>query len=437
MAVPMTIAQLVNVLYNVVDRMYIGHMEQNAASSLTAIGICMPVTSLVHAFANLYGMGGAPLCAIERGRKNDKEAEAIMGNCFFLLVLTGLVLVSVFCLFRRPLLYAFGASDVTYPYANTYLCISLLGSVFVMITLGMNSFINAQGFGRVGMFTVIIGAVVNIVLDPILIFGFHMGVAGAAAATAFSQFLSAIFVICFLTGKNTLLKLRFETFRLKWSRVKEIITLGTAGFIMQVTNSAVQTVCNSTLQMYGGDLYVGVMTVIHTIREIVSMPSSGLTDGAKPVLGYNYGAEEYGRVRKGIVFMTLSCVIYSTATWIVLMLFTEEIFRLFNKEADMIVAGIPATQIYFFGFYMMSLQAAGQSVFVALGKSRHAICFSILRKIIIVVPLTILLPVWLNNGTDGVFLAEPVSNFIGGLACYCTMLGTVWQELKRKEKGII
>ena len=434
LAVPMTLAQLVNVLYNVVDRMYIGRIPENATLALTGLGLCLPIITMVIAFANLYGMGGAPLCSIARGRGEAEEAESIMGKSFTLMMLTGVALM-VFCyLFKKPMLYLFGASDVTYPYANDYLTIYLLGTLFVMTGLGMNSFVNSQGFGRVGMLTVVLGAVANIILDPIFIFVLDMGVRGAAIATVISQMLSTIWILTFLTGPRAILRLRLSAMRLKLDRVRRIVTLGTAGFMMSVTNSLVQILCNATLQSTGGDLYVGVMTILNSVREVIQLPISGLTNSAQPVMGFNYGAEEYGRVKQGIRFLSVATIGYTVTAWGLVHLFPVFFIHLFNHEAQLVEAAVPAMRIYFFGFFMMALQMIGQSVFVALGKSRQAIFFSMLRKVIIVAPLTILLPMIPALGTNGVFLAEPVSNFIGGAACFLTMLHIVWRELTRREQ---
>ncbi len=296
LAVPMTMAQLINVLYNIIDRIYIGRIPENATLALTGLGLCLPIISMVIAFANLFGMGGAPLCSIERGRGNKEEAELIMGNSFVLMVIFGIGLTVVGLALKKPMLYLFGASDNTYPYADQYISIYLLGSIFVMIGLGMNSFINSQGFGTIGMMTVLLGAVANIILDPIFIFTFHMGVRGAALATILSQFLSALWIVKFLTGGKAILRLKTSAFRLKKQRVKNIVALGMSGFTMAITNSSVQIMYNASLQHYGGDLYVGIMTVINSVREIISMPVNGLTNSAQPVMGFNYGAGEYKRV---------------------------------------------------------------------------------------------------------------------------------------------
>lgn len=435
LAVPMTLAQLINVLYNIVDRIYIGRIPEHATLSLTGIGLSLPMITMVIAFANLFGMGGAPLCSIERGRGNLEEAEKIMGNSFTMLVVFGVFLTMLGLLFKKPLLYAFGASDSTYPFADAYITIYLLGSIFVMVGLGMNSFINSQGFGKVGMCTVLLGAVANIILDPIFIFGLGMGVRGAALATIISQFFSAVWIVRFLTGKRTILRLRLSCLRPQWKRIRAIVGLGMSGFTMAITNCTVQIVCNATLQTFGGDLYVGVMTVINSLREVASMPVQGVTNSAQPVMGFNYGAKEYGRVKKAIVFTFLFSIAYTTLAWAFLHGFPEFFIRIFNQDQALIEAGVPALRLYFFGFFMMSLQFAGQAVFVALGMSRQAIFFSIFRKVVIVVPLTLLLPSVSGMGTNGVFLAEPISNFIGGAACFGTMLLLVWTELTRRERA--
>ncbi|WP_243417012.1 MATE family efflux transporter [Pseudoflavonifractor phocaeensis] len=430
MAVPMTVAQLINILYNVVDRMYLGRLPGHLA--LTGLGLCLPIISILMGFANLCGMGGAPLCSIHRGRGETDEAERIMGNSFTLLILFGLSLTGLCLAFRRPILYLFGASDLTFPYANDYLTIYILGTVFVMVGLGMNPFINSQGFSRMGMMTVTVGAVVNIVLDPIFIFGMGMGVRGAALATVISQGCSAVWVLRFLTGRRAILRLRLSALRLHAGRVKRILSLGSSGFAMSMTNSLVQVLCNATLQAWGGELYVGVMTVINSIREVISMPVQGITNGCQPVLGYNYGAGEYRRVRQGIRFTTALTMAYSLVVWLLVLLFPEFLIRIFNNEPDLIAAGIPAFRIYFATFFCMSFQFIGQSVFVGLGRSRQAVFFSLLRKAFIVAPLTLLLPA-LGLGVDGVFLAEPISNVVGGLACLLTMYAVVYRPLGKMK----
>ncbi len=428
LAIPMTIAQLVNLLYNIVDRMYIGHMPVDGQDALTGLGLVLPIVSIMIAFANLCGTGGAPLCSICRGKGEEAEAEGVQGNSFALLLIFGVVLTGVILLFKEPILYLFGASEVTFPYANDYLTIYSLGTVFVMISLGMNPFINSQGFAKVGMLTVALGAAVNIVLDPIFIFLLGMGVRGAALATVISQGCSAVWVLCFLTGKRGILRLTRASLRLQGERVRRILGLGTSGFVMALTNSLVQILCNATLKSYGDDLYVGVMTVINSVREVVSLPIAGLPMGCQPVLGYNYGAKAYDRVRQGIRFTTSITFVYALVMWGIVMAVPGVFIHLFNSGEELLAAGVPAFRIYFSIFFCMSLQNIGQSIFVALGRSKQAIFFSLLRKAFIVAPLTLLLPA-LGWGHNGVFLAEPISNVIGGLACITTMYLTVYRPL--------
>ncbi len=296
----------------------------------------------------------------------------------------------------------------------------------------MNSFINSQGFGKTGMLTVLLGAGVNIILDPFFIFVLRMGVRGAAVATVISQGLSALWIFCFLTGKRTILKLRLSCMRLEKQRVKQIVALGFSGFTMGFTNSLVQIACNATLQQFGGDLFVGIMTVVNSVREIVTMPVQGITHSSQPVMGYNYGAGEYRRVKQAITFSSVSAVIYTAVVWILINLFPEFFIRIFNQDTELVAAGVHAMRIYYFGFFFQSLQFAGQAVFVALGKAKHAIFFSIFRKVIIVVPLTLLLPHLWGLGSFGVFAAEPVSNLVGGTACFVTMLLTIMPELNQR-----
>ena len=435
LALPMTVAQLINVMYSIVDRIYIGHLPHASAEALTGIGLCLPIITIITAFSNLFGMGGAPLCSIARGGHDEEKAEKVMGNSFTMLLISGAVLMVLCLIFRRPVLYLFGASDATYPYAEQYIMIYLCGTLFVMTSLGMNNFINSQGFGRMGMLTVLLGAVLNIILDPVLIFGFGMGVQGAAIATVFSQGASAVWVLVFLRGKRALIRQTRRSMRLDGKMVREITLLGTSGFVMSVTNGIVQIVCNAVLARHGGDLYVGIMTVINSVREIITMPVTGLTSGSQPVIGYNYGAECYDRVKSAIKFMSIACIVFSLVVWAVIFLEPRFFLHLFTSESDLIQAGVPAMRIYFCGIFMMSLQFAGQSTYVALNRPKQAVFFSLFRKVIIVAPLTIFLPYIGGLGTNGVFLAEPVSNVIGGTASFVTMLVTVWPTLKPEKRA--
>ena len=428
MAIPMTVAQILNLLYNMVDRIYIGHIPGAGSLALTGVGLTFPVISMIAAFANLFGMGGAPLCSIARGRQDFNQAQRIMQNAFCMLIGTGIFVTIAGFLIERPLLYAFGASDATYPFASDYLKIYLLGNLFVMIGLGMNPFINSQGFGKIGMITVTLGAVINILLDPLFIFVFHMGVRGAALATVIAQFGSAVWVLCFLFSDKPILRLRLKWEAPDWPVVRQIMTLGVSGFIMNFTNSVVQVVCNRQLQFYGGDLYVGVMTVLNSVRDVSTMGIQGIANGAQPVISFNYGAGKKERVKQGIRFMTVVCIIYTCVVWMVTLTFPGPLIRMFNSESKLVAAGIPAMHIYFFGFCFMALQFSGQSTFQALGEAKYAITFSIFRKIVIVVPLTFLLPMILGIGLFGVFLAEPISNVVGGCASFFTMLFVVWHK---------
>lgn len=431
-SIPLILAQLVQLLYNVVDRIYIGHLPGADSMALTGIGLVFPLTTLIAAFTFLFGTGGTPLFSIARGAGEEERAEKILGNTFSLLLGTSFVLLLFCYTLRQPILYLFGASDDSWLYADAYLKIYLLGTSFTMLSTGLNGFINAQGFPRIGMLTTLLGAVLNLILDPVFIFGLHMGVSGAALATVLSQFVSCVWVLKFLTGKKALLRIKKELLGIDWKLAKEIMTLGLSGFIMQGTNCLVQVVCNATLKIYGGDLYVGIMTVINSVREILSLPVSGLTSGAQPVLGYNYGAREYGKVRQGIRFTAGLGIIYTLLAWLLVILSPHLLLSIFTEDMAMIEAGVGALRLYFFGFFFMSFQFTGQSAFTALGYSRHAIFFSLLRKAVIVAPLTVLLPK-LGLGVNGVFLAEPVSNAIGGLACFITMYFALYRKLKSDQ----
>lgn len=428
LAGPMIVAQLINVLYNVIDRVYIGRIPEISTLAMGGLGLCLPLISIIIAFANLFGMGGSPLCSIARGQGKNDEAEEIMGNSFSLLVIFGILLTVIVFVLKEDLLWLFGASKDTIVYANDYMTIYLFGTIFVLISLGMNSFINSQGFAKIGMCTVLIGAILNIVLDPIFIFVFELGVKGAAIATVISQFISALWTIYFLTGNKTILKLKKKNMKLKIIHVKRIVSLGMAGFMMAITNSTVTIVCNATLQKYGGDLYIAIMTIINSIREVASLPGQGISNACQPVLGYNYGAGRNDRVIQGIKFVTFSALSMMLILWFAITFFPELFIKIFSHNPEIVKDGVNALRLYFFGFFMMAFQMVGQAVAVGLGKSRQAIFFSVFRKVIIVVPLTLILPIYI--GINGVFIAEAISNFIGGGACYITMWLTIVKKLR-------
>ncbi len=431
----MLVAQILNLMYNIVDRIYIGRIPGQGLLALGGVGLCFPFITLITAFTNLYGAGGAPLCSIERGRGHQEEAQQIMNTSFWLLVITGVLLTVLGSTFCRPVLTLFGASDTSLPYAMSYMRIYLLGTIFSMVALGMNPFINSQGFANVGMTTIFLGAVTNIILDPLFIFVFRLGVQGAAWATVCSQILSAVFVMRFLTGSRAELRLLLRKRpALQRKHVWDIIGLGSASFVMQCTNSLVQIACNRMLGAFGGDIYISTMTIINSVRQILDTPVLAIADGASPILSYNYGAGRYDNVKKSIRFVTLSALAYTTVVWVLVLLLPELFIGIFNNDDSLLTVAVPALHIYFFAFIFQALQYSGQTVFKSLNKKKQAIFFSLLRKVVIVVPLTFLLPYVGKLGANGVFIAEPISNFLGGSACFLAMLLMVFPELSGKKK---
>ncbi len=434
-AIPLTIAQLIHLLYNIIDRIYIGHLGHAHGEALTGIGVVFPFITITMAFTNMFSGGGTPLFSIARGAKRREDAGRILNETFLLLCGMGVILMGLGYLFHRPLLYLFGAGEHTYRFAREYLLIYLIGTVFNMVGTGMSTFINAQGYAKTGMGIVIVGAVLNIILDPVFIFSMHMGIRGAAIATVISQFVTFALVILVLTGEKVGYGLHVEKMRLVGSDVREICGLGLSGFMMEITNSLVQILCNGSLRHYGGEMAVGIMTVLNSVREIANVAIHGITNGAQPVISYNYGAKKWKRVREAILFMSVIGGLYTTFVWGLIQFFPDFFIRLFSDQTALLTAGRSALRLYFLGFFFMSFQFAGQSSFVALGKSMYAVFFSILRKVLIVVPLTLLLPRLFGMGVTGVYIAEPISNMLGGLACFITMVHVVWKELKEKERG--
>lgn len=432
-AIPLTVAQLVHVAYNLVDRIYIGHIEGVGSLALTGVGVTFPIITLIMAFTALFGNGGVPLFSIARGAGRNDDAAHILGNSFSMLLISAAVITAAGYIFCRPLLYLFGASDESIVYAEEYMRVYIAGTVFTMLATGLNGYINAQGFPVIGMNTILFGAGVNIILDPIFIFGLNLGVKGAAVATVISQAISAIWVMTFLTGKKITLKLSLKNAVPDIRVIFDILKLGVVSFIMQGTNCAVQIACNSTLQSFGGDIYVGVMTVVNSVREILMLPVNGIFSGSQPVISFNYGAKKYRRVLDGITFNTAVGAIYTLIAWVMILIFPHFWFGVFSDDAAMAAVGADMLRMYFFGFVFMAFQFAGQTTFQALGDAKHAIIFSLLRKVIIVVPLTLILPHLFGLGVKGVFMAEPISNIIGGIACYTTMRLTVYRDLKKGE----
>jgi putative MATE family efflux protein len=426
----MMTAQLVNLLYSIVDRIYIGQIPGEGTVALAGLGLCFPVIMFVTAFTNLCG-GGAPLCAIERGRGDGGAARRIIVNAWFMLLVLGAALTVSGIAFCRPLLFLFGASSVTIPYAQSYLSIYMLGTLFVMTALGLNPYINCQGFAKTGMKTVLLGAAANIILDPIFIFALGMGIRGAAIATVISQAMSALWVLLFLTGKRAELTISLRGFRPDFSCIRRIASLGLVSFVMSANDSLVQIACNSMLSIFGGDMYISVMTILISLRQIVQTPILAVSDGSSPVISFNYGAGKYGRVLEAISYLTFLAFLCVIVPWLAVTLLPHLFIMIFNQQPELIAAGVPALRIYFAGFVMMGFQMVGQTTFKSLNMVKYAIFFSIFRKLIIVVPLTLLLPYAAGLGANGVFLAEPISNAVGGLLCYFTMRRTVMPMLRR------
>ncbi|MGI6117459.1 MAG: MATE family efflux transporter [Bilifractor sp.] len=438
-AMPMLAAQILNLLYNIVDRIYIARIPETGTTALGAVGLCFPVVVLVLAFTNMYGSGGAPLYSIKCGEGDREEAGMLMNTSFFLLVVTAVVLTVVFELLGRPVLRLFGTSDKEMFFALPYLRIYLTGTVFSMTATGMNPFINAQGFSSVGMTTVMIGSAANIILDPIFIFRFQMGVRGAAVATVISQALSAAFALNFLFGKKADQNLRLLTrdeLRESGPRVRQIVGLGFSSFIMQFTNSLVQVCANAVLSVTGGDLYISIMTIVSSVRQILETPLLAIADGTTPVISFNYGFRKPDRVKRSVRILFWMGILYAVVVWLLILRFPEFFVSIFSSDSTILDDAVPALHTYFFAFFFMVFQYTGQTTFKALNKRKQAVFFSLFRKAIIVIPLTFLLPHLFGFGTMGVFLAEPVSNVIGGLACYITMRRTIWPEMNRMEKEI-
>ena len=436
-ALPMLVAQVLSLLYSIVDRFYIGRIPGIGAQALGGVGLCFPVILTVTAFTNLFGLGGSPLCSIERGKGDFSRAEQIMNVAFCLLTASSVIIMVLCELFAPFLLTLFGATSGNLPIALSYLRIYLLGTFFAMISAGMNPYINAQGFSRAGMVTVVIGALSNIILDPVFIFVFGMGIKGAAIATVVSQGLSALFVLRFLTGGQAELRLQdFHKVLTPDSRgiTLQIMSLGAAPFIMQFTNSLVSISCNSVLSAYGGELYVSIMTVVSSVRQILDTPVLAITEGSSPVISFNYGARRPGKIKKAIAIMSAVSILYTAVTWAFIEYRPEFFIRIFLSDPEFLADAVPALHLYFFAFIFQALQYSGQTVFKALGKKKHAIFFSLFRKVVMVVPLTYLLP-HLGLGARGVFIAEPISNFVGGTACFTVMLLTVLPELRQMESS--
>ena len=435
LAMPAIAAQIVNLLYNMVDRIYIGHIEGVGALALTGLGVTLPVITLVAAFASLIGAGGAPRASIAMGRGEYGEAERILGSCVSTLACVGLVLSAVFFLSAEAVLYAFGASDDTIVYALPYLRIYVCGSIFVLFTTGLNAFITSQGFADIGMKTVMIGAGLNIVLDPVFIFLFRMGASGAALATVLSQAVSAVWGIRFLSGNRTTLRIRRENLKISPRVMAPVLALGVSPFIMASTESLLSISFNTSLQKYGGDIAVGAMTILASVMQFAMMPLQGLSQGMQPIVSFNYGAGNMGRVRKAFLLNLSCCLGYSAFIWALTMLVPGGLARIFSSDEATVEYTRWAMRIYMASICFFGAQIACQQTFVALGKAVQSLFLAVLRKLILLIPLIYLLPHFFENKEFAVFLAEPVSDFLAVATTVTLFFGTAWKLMNRPEAG--
>lgn len=435
LSIPAITAQLVNMLYNIVDRIYIGNMEGIGDAALTGMGVTFPVLMFISAFAALIGMGGAPRASIKLGEKNNIEAERIMGNCFAALMVLAVILTGVFLLLGEPLLYLFGASDETIDYALVYMNIYVCGNIFVLPALGMNPFISAQGFARTGMLTVLIGAIVNIVLDPIFIYLFNWKVAGAAVATIISQAVSAVWALAFLSGKKTTLRLKKQFLRLELKVLWPVLALGISPFVMNATESLISICFNSSLQKYGGDDAVGAMTILVSIMQLLSLPLSGLVQGAQPITSYNYGCGRMERVKKSFYLLFVVSMVYSLIFWLINMLFPQLLVGLFCKDGSLKNLASSAARVYLAAGFVMGAQRACQQTFISLEQAGCSLFLAILRKIILLIPLIYILPALFDgNKVYAVFAAEPVADVLAVSCTVAYFFATFNKRLKKREQ---
>lgn len=415
LALPTIAAQIVNMLYNIVDRIYIGHIPEVGSQALTGVGVTFPIIILITAFSSLIGMGGAPRAAIALGQKNHHQAEKVLGNCFTALVVLSVLLTALFLLTQQQILLWFGASADTLPYALQYLNIYVLGTIFIQIALGMNGFITAQGKSKIAMYTVLIGAALNIVLDPVFIFVFGLGVRGAAIATVLSQCVSAIWVVRFLTGPKTDLRLRRENLRCQSSVLLPVIALGLSPFVMQSTESLLSITFNVSLAKYGGDIAVGSMTILTSLLQMLNMPLMGLTQGAQPIISYNYGAKKIDRMCRAVRLLVTTAICYTTLFWLAIRLIPGPIISVFTNDAELLVFTEWALRIYMATAFVLGIQQSFQQSFIALGEAKISLFLALLRKIILLIPLILILPQFLSNQLFAVFLAEPISDFLAAM----------------------
>lgn len=436
LAIPAVAAQLINALYNIVDRMYIGHMEEVGDLALTGLGISFPIIIFISALSALAGVGGGSRAAIRMGEKDMDGAEAILGGCAALLLVMAAAATVLFQIFREPLLLLFGASENTLPYASAYLEIYLWGTVSVLLSLGLNNFITTQGFATFSMLTVIIGAVCNIILDPVFIFGLGMGVRGAALATILSQTVSAVWVLWFLLGKRTLLKLKARHLRLKGSILLPVIAVGVSPFIMQSTESLVSISFNSSLLKYGGDAYVGAMTIASSVMQVSTMPLHGLAQGAQPIVGFNFGAGNFDRVKKAFRLLLACCVTCTVVIWALVEGFPDVFIAIFNDKPELVDIARRTLRVYFAGIFLFGVQSSCQQTFVALGEAKISLFLALLRKIILLIPLIFILPLVLSDKVFAVWLAEPVADILAAVTTGIMFARRFPKILNRREEEI-
>lgn len=429
LAVPAVAAQLINVLYNIVDRMYLGHMKGVGDIALTGVGVTFPIIMLISAFSAFVGMGGAPLASIRLGEGDKKGAEKILGNSVSLLIFLAVILTTAFMIFKIPFLYAFGASSNTISYANDYITIYLAGTIFVQAALGLNQFINAQGHAFTAMLSVLIGAVINIILDPVFIFGFHMGVRGAAFATVISQCVSAIWVFGFLLSKKSILKIRKENLKPDGKIIASIAALGISPFIMQSTESLVSIVLNSGLQKYGGDIYVGSMTIITSVLQLIVMPLQGITQGGQPIISYNFGAGKEERVKKTFRLLLITALGYTILMCFLVVIFPGFFVSLFNKKQELVHITKKMMPVFLGGIWAFGAQSACQSTFLALGQARISLFLALLRKVILLIPLALIFPVFF--GVNGIYFSEPVADIVASATTLTIFLISIKKILKK------
>ena len=435
MAVPAVIGHVVNLLYNIVDRIYIGHISGIGGSALTGVGLFTPILMLITAFAMLAGAGGAPRAAIAMGKGSREEAEKIMANCFTVLLILAVILTAVFSVFLPSLLRLFGASDVTLPYGTTYGRIYILGSIFVLTVMGMNPFLTTQGFSRMSMMTTVIGAGINIVLDPIFIFVLDLGVAGAALATVLSQAVSAVWILKFLTGKKTLLKLKSGNMILERKIIAPCLGLGVSSFVMVSTESLLSISFTSSLSRYGGDVAVGAMTVLTSINQLIMMPMQGVCQGGQPLMSFNYGARKLNRVKEAFLCQFLTCVTYTAVFWSLLMLFPNAFAGIFTSDTALVEYTAWAIRVFLAGCFSVGFQLSCQQAFMALGQAKTSLIMACLRKLILLIPLIFILPLFFENQAFAVFLAEPVSDILSAVVT-TAVFARFFRKLMKEGKSV-